>query len=89
VPDCWNGTLVLFSHGYAPGPATPPRDAPTPAAAAALLAEGYALAGSSYVQPGWALGTAADDQLGTLAPSGSRSVDPRGPSPSASRWAGW
>jgi pimeloyl-ACP methyl ester carboxylesterase len=67
VPDGWNGTLVLFSHGYTPGPTNPPRDAPTPAAAAALLAEGYALAGSSYAQPAWALGTAADDQLGTLA----------------------
>jgi pimeloyl-ACP methyl ester carboxylesterase len=67
VPDQWNGTLVLFSHGYTPGPANPPRDAPTADAAAALLAEGYALAGSSYAQAGWALGTAADDQLGTLA----------------------
>ena len=67
VPERWNGTLVLFSHGYTPGPANPPRDAPTPDAAAALLAQGYALAGSSYAQPAWALGTAADDQLGTLA----------------------
>jgi pimeloyl-ACP methyl ester carboxylesterase len=67
VPDRWNGTLVLFSHGYTPGPANPPRDAPTPSSAAALLAEAYALAGSSYAQPAWALDTAADDQLGTLA----------------------
>jgi pimeloyl-ACP methyl ester carboxylesterase len=66
VPDGWNGTLVLFSHGYTPGPANPPRDAPTPDTATALLAQGYALAGSSYAQPAWALGTAADDQLGTL-----------------------
>jgi pimeloyl-ACP methyl ester carboxylesterase len=66
VPAPWNGTILLYSHGYAPNPANPPRNAPDPATAEALLARGYALAGSSYSRPGWALGTAARDQLDTL-----------------------
>ncbi|HEY7487799.1 MAG TPA: hypothetical protein VH912_25325 [Streptosporangiaceae bacterium] len=63
VPAQWNGTLLLYSHGF--GPLTA-QDAPSPAVGAALLARGYALAGSSYA-PGslWALGSAVDDQLGT------------------------
>lgn len=63
VPASWNGTLLLYSHGF--GPLTA-QDAPSPAVGAALLARGYALAGSSYA-PGslWALGSAVDDQLGT------------------------
>jgi homoserine acetyltransferase len=64
VPADWNGRLVLFSHGF--GPQTP-QNRPSPAAGEALLARGYALAGSSY-GPGswWALGSAVQDQLGTL-----------------------
>src|SRR4051812_48584170 len=38
----WNGTLLLFSHGFGPAVA---QDAPSGAARDALLAEGYALAG--------------------------------------------
>jgi hypothetical protein len=65
VPAKWNGTLLLYSHGF--GPLTA-QNAPSPAVGAALLARGYALAGSSYA-PGslWALGSAVDDQLGTAA----------------------
>jgi hypothetical protein len=65
VPARWNGTLLLYSHGFGPLIA---QDAPNPAVGAALLARGYALAGSSYA-PGslWALGSAVDDQLGTAA----------------------
>lgn len=66
VPANWNGTVVLYSHGYNPGPANPPVDSPDPAVAQALLARGYALAGSSYSRPGWAAGTAAQDGLDTL-----------------------
>ncbi|MEU3526498.1 DUF6351 family protein [Streptomyces sp. NPDC038707] len=64
VPDRWNGTLLLFSHGYGP---TTAQDAPSPAAGQALLAEGYALAGSSYDPngPWWALESAERDQLAT------------------------
>ncbi|MFG1856730.1 hypothetical protein ACGFJT_33190 [Actinomadura geliboluensis] len=64
VPADWNGTLVLFSHGF--GPLTP-ADRPSEAAGKALLDRGYALAGSSYDPDGslWALGSAVRDQIGT------------------------
>ncbi len=65
LPAQWNGTLLLYSHGF--GTLTP-ADAPDPAAAAALLARGYALAGSSYDPNGslWALDSAIRDQFQTL-----------------------
>jgi hypothetical protein len=65
VPASWNGTLLLYSHGFGPLVA---EDAPTAATRAALLARGYALAGSSYDPNGseWALDTAVNDQFGTL-----------------------
>jgi hypothetical protein len=65
-PKPWNGTLILYSHGFGPLTAA---DAPDAKTQAALLADGYALAGSSY-DPGnseWALDTAVSDQFGTLA----------------------
>ena len=70
VPANWNGTLLLYSHGYLPtfvGAPNLPQNAPSPESAAALLAEGYALTGSSYAAAGWALNTAPQDQLDTLA----------------------
>ena len=65
VPATWNGTLILYSHGFGPLVAA---DAPDPVTQAALLARGYALAGSSYDPNGseWALDTAVGDQFGTL-----------------------
>jgi len=69
VPDDWNGTLLLYSHGYVPTFVPIPNDAqvaPDADTEAALLDEGYALAGSSYAAAGWALDTAAQDQLDTL-----------------------
>lgn len=61
----WNGTLLLYSHGYGPLVAA---DAPSAAARQELLNEGYALAGSSYDPhgPWWALGSAPRDQFETL-----------------------
>src|SRR5688572_15900440 len=59
VPTDWNGTVLLYSHGYNPTPTTPPVNSPDPATAEALLARGYALAGSSYSRPGWVTDTAA------------------------------
>lgn len=66
VPANWNGTLLLYSHGFGPLTAA---DAPDPGTQAALLARGYALTGSSYDPHGsdWALNTAVSDQFGTLA----------------------
>ncbi|MDL4813341.1 alpha/beta hydrolase [Actinomadura opuntiae] len=65
VPARWNGTLLLFSHGFGPLVA---QDAPRPGARTALLAEGYALAGSSYDPNGsmWALKSAERDQFATI-----------------------
>ncbi|WP_069758225.1 hypothetical protein [Streptomyces sp. LUP47B] len=65
VPDHWNGTLLLFSHGF--GTLTA-QDAPTDAVRTELLAEGYAMAGSSYDPNGslWALNSAERDQFATL-----------------------
>jgi len=64
-PSGWNGTLILYSHGYG---ALSAADAPDPAMQATLLDRGYALAGSSYDPNGseWALDTAVSDQFGAL-----------------------
>jgi pimeloyl-ACP methyl ester carboxylesterase len=71
VPSPWNGTLVLYSHGYvfpdpkhpAPGAAQDVGDAGTKAW---LLGNGYAIAGSSYATDGWALEQAFRDQIAVL-----------------------
>ena len=65
VPDPWNGTLVLYSHGYSftPSPASDVGDSTT---RAWLLSNGYAIAGSSYSTSGWALQQAFADQIQTL-----------------------
>ena len=48
VPTNWNGTLFLYSHGYRfPGP-NPGQDAGDPITEAAMLAQGFALAGSGW-----------------------------------------
>lgn len=66
VPAGWSGPLVLYSHGFG---TLAPADAPDPTTAAALLARGYALVGSSYDPNGslWALGSAVRDQFESLA----------------------
>ncbi len=64
-PANWNGTLVLYSHGYAFG-ASPLRDVGDPVTGAWLLGNGYALAGSSYARSGWALQQAFEDQIAVL-----------------------
>ncbi|MFD3615615.1 alpha/beta hydrolase family protein [Streptomyces sp. NPDC058676] len=71
VPADWNGTVLLFSHGYRPaGLPNPAQNSPDSdsggAATARLLAEGYALIGSSYATNGWAVTDAVPDQLATL-----------------------
>jgi pimeloyl-ACP methyl ester carboxylesterase len=63
----WNGTLLLYSHGYvAPGSPNPARDVGDSATGGYLLANGFALAGSSYATTGWAIQQALPDQIGTL-----------------------
>jgi pimeloyl-ACP methyl ester carboxylesterase len=66
VPTTWNGTVLLFSHGYTSGPANPAQDAPDDATKSLLLQQGYALIGSSYATTGWAVTDAVPDQLATL-----------------------
>ncbi len=65
VPASWNGVLLIFSHGFGPPIA---QDAPDPATLDALLARGYALAGSSYDPNGswWALQSAVHDEFETV-----------------------
>lgn len=65
VPDPWNGTLVLYSHGYSFVPVAA-ADAGDAATAGWLLSNGYALAGSSYATSGWALEQAFQDQIAVL-----------------------
>ncbi|MEU2420975.1 alpha/beta fold hydrolase [Streptomyces sp. NPDC007851] len=67
MPDGWNGTVLLYSHGYAPaGVPNPARDAPDDSTKSLLLEQGYALIGSSYATNGWAVTDAVPDQLATL-----------------------
>ena len=65
-PGSWNGTLLLYSHGFGPLTApTPQTPAPRPRCSPA----GTRWPGLSYDPNGseWALDTAVSDQFGTLA----------------------
>src|SRR5947208_16849664 len=66
VRSPWNGTVLLYSHGFGPLVAA---DAPDANTKQALLDRGYALVGSSYDPKGswWALGSALRDQFEALA----------------------
>lgn len=67
VPAQWNGTLFLYSHGYVPpGGANDAVAAPGVDAAAWLLGNHFAIAGSSYSSTGWALDDAFKDQVALL-----------------------
>jgi pimeloyl-ACP methyl ester carboxylesterase len=74
MPTKWNGTLLLYSHGYRYAQPAPPDFSPVEtkavsasddATATQLLAAGYALAGSAYKTNGWAVqdGVAAAEDL--------------------------
>jgi hypothetical protein len=62
VPQKWNGTLLLWSHGYQ-GPGGPPvaEDSVDPVTREYLLTQRYALAGSSCATTGWAIHEALPD----------------------------
>ncbi|UFQ19674.1 MULTISPECIES: alpha/beta hydrolase family protein [Streptomyces] len=67
TPARWNGTVLLFSHGYRPeGTPNPAVNAPDEPTRKLLLKEGYALVGSSYAKNGWAVEQAVPDQLAAL-----------------------
>jgi pimeloyl-ACP methyl ester carboxylesterase len=62
VPTNWNGTLLVYAHGYVdkadhPGEVDNRSAAASPNAAldSVLLGQGYALAGSAYQDNGWAV----------------------------------
>jgi alpha-beta hydrolase superfamily lysophospholipase len=69
LPKTWNGTLLLYSHGYRSPVSVPPdyspvtsRAEPSPGysdggvpLARNLLSKGYALAGSGWASNGWAV----------------------------------
>ena len=68
VPADWNGTLVMYAHGYRdaadhPGePDVRTADAfVNDAVEQAMLAAGYAVAGSAYASNGWAVGDGIQD----------------------------
>ena len=77
LPKKWNGTLLIYNHGYRPAEPAPPDFAPVdhsavPAGgaevAAKLLDEGYALAASAFKTNGWDVldAIAADEALHTF-----------------------
>jgi pimeloyl-ACP methyl ester carboxylesterase len=67
TPAKWNGTLLLYSHGYtAAGGQNPAYDVGDYLTGTYLLNAGYALAGSSYSTTGWAVHEAIPDQIATL-----------------------
>jgi len=68
VPEVWNGTLLIFAHGYRDKADHPGEIdnrnadvAPNAALEAPLLAQGFALAGTAYKDNGWAIGDAIQD----------------------------
>lgn len=69
VPEVWNGTLLIFAHGYRDKADHPGEIdnrnadiAPNGALEAPLLAQGFALAGSAYKDNGWAIKDAIQDE---------------------------
>jgi pimeloyl-ACP methyl ester carboxylesterase len=74
MPEKWNGTLLIYSHGYRYAQPAPPEfspvetsavDSPDDQTAQTLLSQGFALAGSAYKSNGWAVsdGVAAAEGL--------------------------
>ena len=68
VPENWNGTLLVFAHGYRDKADHPGEIdnrnadiAPNAALEAPLLAQGFALSGTAFKDNGWAIGDAIQD----------------------------
>lgn len=60
VPENWNGSLVVYCHGYNPKPAKYKEDAPN-GLMKEYLSRGYAIAQSGYAAGGWAIQEAVVD----------------------------
>ena len=83
LPETWNGTLLIYSHGLLPvvrarrrrpglragGRAAPGRGAGIDAVADALLEQGYALAGAGARTGGWVI----EETIDSIARSARRS----------------
>jgi hypothetical protein len=68
VPAAWNGTLLVYAHGYRDKADHPgevdnrtAEVAPSPLLIPPLLAQGYALAGSAFKDNGWSIEDAIKD----------------------------
>src|SRR5262245_49671497 len=68
VPANWNGTLLVYAHGYRDKADHPGEVdnrsvelAPSPLLVPPLLAQGYALAGSAFKDNGWSISDALQD----------------------------
>ena len=68
VPAAWNGTLLVYAHGYRDKADhagevdnRTPEVAPSPLLIPPLLAQGYALAGSAFKDNGWSIEDAIKD----------------------------
>ena len=66
VPAQWDGTLFLYSHGYAAPDGANPAQAAPPGALPWLLDHHFAAAGSAYSSNGWAVEDAFRDQIALL-----------------------
>ncbi len=62
VPETWNGSLVIYCHGYSPTPGHFKAGAPDPVEAV-FLSAGFAVAQSGYAAGGWAIQQAEVDTL--------------------------
>jgi pimeloyl-ACP methyl ester carboxylesterase len=65
-PANWNGTVLLYAHGYSPVISNAPPESAPREARSVLLSRGYALAASAYSAGGWALAEAPVDQMRVL-----------------------
>ena len=72
MPAKWNGTLLLYAHGYSPVFSTAPPESAPREVRQPLLSEGYALAASAYSAAGWALATRGASRARGCAPGRQR-----------------
>jgi pimeloyl-ACP methyl ester carboxylesterase len=63
IPANWNGSLVVYCHGYSPIPGDF-KEEKLPAVLAVFTEQGYALAQSGYAAGGWAIQEAVEDTEG-------------------------
>ena len=77
VPEAWNGTLILYGHGFRGPGQNPAWDSRMDPTFDELARQGYAVAASSYATTGWALGTAVQDQLQTFKAFGHSFAQPQ------------